>query len=75
MGCGSIRNSTLNINIINIFLEESSASAPLALTGYKTVVRLFPHEAADLEPCLEAAEEEAKKANLETWSTLQPERI
>lgn len=42
----------------------------LIVAGYKTVVRLFPHEAADLEPCLEAAEEEAKKENLETWSTL-----
>lgn len=34
------------------------------------MVRLFPHEAADLEPCLEAAEEEAKKEKQETWSTL-----
>eukprot|EP00913_Durusdinium_trenchii_P010668 g10008.t1 len=38
--------------------------------GYKTVVRLFPHEAADLEVCLEAAEEEASKERLETWATL-----
>lgn len=43
---------------------------PLFRPGYKTVVRLFPHEAADLEPCLEAAEEEAKKEKQETWSTL-----
>ena len=41
----------------------------LIVAGYKTVVRLFPHEAVDLEPCLEAAEQ-AKKENLETWSTL-----
>ncbi|CAL1164866.1 unnamed protein product [Cladocopium goreaui] len=54
----------------NLHLLSSLMYLLTTVRGYKTVVRLFPHEAADLEPCLEAAEEEAKKENLETWSTL-----
>ena len=54
----------------NLHLLSSLMYLLTTVRGYKTVVRLFPHEAADLEPCLEAAEEEAKKEKQETWSTL-----
>lgn len=59
----------------NLHLLTSLLYLLTMIRGYKTVVRLFPHEAADLEPCLEAAEAEAaatKNAGgaSDTWSTL-----
>ncbi|CAE8622938.1 unnamed protein product, partial [Polarella glacialis] len=54
----------------NLHLLSSLMYLLTTVRGYKTVSRFFPHEAADLEPCLEAAEVEAASGKTETWSTL-----
>eukprot|EP00931_Biecheleriopsis_adriatica_P103359 TRINITY_DN78205_c0_g1_i1.p1 TRINITY_DN78205_c0_g1~~TRINITY_DN78205_c0_g1_i1.p1 ORF type:complete len:1345 (-),score=315.69 TRINITY_DN78205_c0_g1_i1:44-4051(-) len=54
----------------NLHLLSSLLYLLTTVRGYKTVSRFFPHEAADLEPCLESAEEEAAAGKTETWSTL-----
>ncbi|CAK9094153.1 Tubulin-specific chaperone D (Beta-tubulin cofactor D) (Tubulin-folding cofactor D) [Durusdinium trenchii] len=58
------------VDSVRLHLISSLLYLLTTVRGYKTVVRLFPHEAADLEVCLEAAEEEASKERLETWATL-----
>eukprot|EP00439_Symbiodinium_sp_Y106_P074986 s815_g14.t1 len=64
----SPRNATSALP--NLHLLSSLLYLLTTVRGYKTVSRFFPHEAADLEPCLEAAEEEARAGQNETWSTL-----
>lgn len=54
----------------NLHLVSSLLYILTTVRGYKTVARLFPHEAADLEPCLAAAEAEAAEGRSESWSTL-----
>lgn len=54
----------------NLHLISSLLYILTTVRGYKTVVRFFPHEAADLEPCLEAAEAELQSHDGSTWSTL-----
>jgi hypothetical protein len=54
----------------NLHLLSSLLYVLTTVRGYKTVARFFPHEAADLEPCLEAAEAEHCTSNTDTWSTL-----
>ncbi|CAJ1420847.1 unnamed protein product [Effrenium voratum] len=54
----------------NLHLLSSLLYLLTTVRGYKTVTRLFSHEAADLEPCLEAAERETALGLKETWSTL-----
>eukprot|EP00929_Paragymnodinium_shiwhaense_P066619 TRINITY_DN33432_c0_g1_i1.p1 TRINITY_DN33432_c0_g1~~TRINITY_DN33432_c0_g1_i1.p1 ORF type:complete len:1356 (-),score=350.11 TRINITY_DN33432_c0_g1_i1:110-4177(-) len=64
-------NSTAPVKKLpNLHLLSSLLYLLTTVRGYKTVSRLFPHEAADLEPCLEAAEAEAALASTDTWSTL-----
>lgn len=56
----------------NLHLLSSLLYILTTVRGYKTVSRFFSHEAADLEPCLEAAEAEVEAASQKTdsWSTL-----
>mmetsp|Transcript_122454 Transcript_122454/g.357517 ORF Transcript_122454/g.357517 Transcript_122454/m.357517 type:complete len:1379 (+) Transcript_122454:75-4211(+) len=54
----------------NLHMLSSLLYLLTTVRGYKTVSRFFPHEASDLEPCLEAAEAEAAAAQTDTWSTL-----
>lgn len=54
----------------NLHLLTSLLYLLTTVRGYKTVSRFFPHEVADLEPCLEAVEAEARDRSGDTWSTL-----